>query len=171
MLKRFVPLTLIAAGVLLALASLAYWQFTSAIENPDEAALPDAIAGLSLSQASYGPEAVAEVTRLHNKTFPLSSGAAGMYGHSGEMVMLWVTGTPAQPMATKMISDMETAIEQAESPFTPVNVRKINDRTVHELTGMGQQHFYFQSASLVVWLAADEPIAETALAEVLDFYP
>ena len=74
-------------------------------------------------------------------------------------------------MQIKMISDMKMAIEKAESPFTPVGVRNISERTVHELTGMGQQHFYFQSASLVIWLAADEPIAETALAEALDFYP
>ena len=169
--KRLLPLTMIAVGVLLAVASFAYWQFMSAVDNPDEATLPESIAGLLLSQASYGPEAVAEVTRLHNKSFPLSSGAAAMYGRSGEMVMLWVTGTPAQPLAAKMISDMKTAIEKAESPFTPVGVRNISDRTIHELTGMGQQHFYFQSAALVVWLAADEHVAETALAEALDFYP
>ena len=169
--KRLIPLTLIAAGVLLAVVSFAYWQFMSAIENPDKAALPENLAGLSLSQASYGPEAVAGVTRLHNKSFPLSSGAEAMYGRSGEMVMLWVTGTPAQPLAAKMISDMQTAIEKVESPFTPVSVRNINGRTVHELTGMGQRHFYFQSAALVVWLAADEPVAETALTEALDFYP
>jgi hypothetical protein len=159
------------AGVLLAVASFAYWQFLFAVENPDKAALPETIAGLSLSQASYGPEAVAEVTRLHNKSFPLSSGAAAMYGRPGEMVMLWVTGTPAQPLAAKMILDMNTAIEKAESPFTPVGVRAMSDRAVYELVGMGQQHFYFKSAALVIWLAADEPLAETALAEALNFYP
>ncbi len=171
MMKRYIPLILIVAGLLLAVVSFAYWQFMSAINDPDVATLPESIAGLSLSQASYGPEAVAEVTRLHNKSFPLSSGAAAMYGRPGEMVMLWVTGTPAQLLAGKMISDMETAIEKVDSPFTPVGVRNISDRTVHELTGMGQQHFYFQSAALVVWLAADDSIAETALAETLDFYP
>ena len=51
--KRYMPLTLIVAGVLLAVVSFAYWQFMSAVENPDEAALPETIAGLSLSQASY----------------------------------------------------------------------------------------------------------------------
>ncbi|MGB3717757.1 MAG: hypothetical protein WA996_25320, partial [Candidatus Promineifilaceae bacterium] len=163
--KRISPLVLIVAGVLLAVASVAYWQFISAVEDPDEATVPESVAGLSLTQATYGTEAVAEVTRLHNKSFPLSSGAVAMYGRSGEMVMLWVTGTPAQPLAAKMISDMKTAIEKAESPFTPVGVRNIRDRTIHELTGLGQQHFYFQSAALVIWLAADVPIAETALAE------
>ncbi len=87
------------------------------------------------------------------------------------MVMLWVTGTPAQPLAAKMISDMEAAIEKAESPFTPLGVRNVSDRKVHELSGMGQQHFYFRSGALVVWLAADAAVAETALVEALDFYP
>jgi hypothetical protein len=169
--KRLFPLLLIAAGLLLAAASFAYWRFTSAVEEPDRAVVPETIAGLSLSQASYGAEAVAEVTRLHDKTFPLSSGAAAMYGRTGEMVMLWVTGTPARPLAAKMISDMEVAIEKAESPFTPVGVRTISERSVHELTGMGQQHFYFQSEASVVWLAADAAVAETALAEALIFYP
>ena len=169
--KRLLPLILITVGLLLAAAGFAYWQFTSAVDDPDRAPVPETIAGLSLTRARYGPEAVAEVTRLHDKSFPLSSGAAAMYGQSGEMVMLWVTGTPAQPLAAKMISDMEAAIEKAESPFTPVGVRTISERTVHELTGMGQRHFYFQSAASVVWLAADTAVAETALAEALNFYP
>ncbi|HET6444269.1 MAG TPA: hypothetical protein VFI27_06775 [candidate division Zixibacteria bacterium] len=169
--KRLIPTILIAAGVLLAVTSAAYWQFRSAIDNPGIADVPETIAGLSLSQASYGLDAVSEVTRLHEKSFPLSSGTAAMYGQSGEMVMLWVTGTPAQPLATKMIADMETAIGKTKSPFTPVGVRNISDRAVYELNGMGQKHFYFQSAASVIWLAADEPIAEITLAEALDFYP
>jgi hypothetical protein len=169
--KRLLPLFLVVAGVLLVAASFAFWQFTTAVDNPGHADLPETIAGLSLSQARYGPDAVAEVTRLHDKSFPLSSGAAAMYGQPGDMVMLWVTGTPAQPLAAKMISDMEKAIEKTESPFTPVGVRNVSDRSIRELTGMGQEHFYFQSTALVVWLAADEPIAEIALAEMLEFYP
>jgi hypothetical protein len=47
----------------------------------------------------------------------------------------------------------------------------VNGRTLYELTGMGQRHYYFQSNNLVVWLAADDPIAETALAGALNFYP
>lgn len=38
--KRFFPLSLIAAGVLLAVAGLVYWRFVSAVENEDDATLP-----------------------------------------------------------------------------------------------------------------------------------
>jgi len=115
---------------------------------------------------------VAEVTRLHGKAFPVSSGAAAMYsGHAGAMVMLWVSGAPLAPMAARMVTEMEAAIAAGDSPFTPVGVRGIDGRSVYELSGLGQRHFYFRSAALVVWLGADETVAEAALAEALAFYP
>lgn len=52
--KRFAPYVLIAAGVLLLAASFAYWRFTEAVVNPEEAVLPETVAGLPLSRASYG---------------------------------------------------------------------------------------------------------------------
>jgi len=87
------------------------------------------------------------------------------------MAMLWVAGVPAKVMAARMVNEMEQAIANGESPFTPTGTRRVNGRTLYELTGMGQRHYYFQSGSLVVWLAADDPIAETALADALNFYP
>jgi hypothetical protein len=36
---------------------------------------------------------------------------------------------------------------------------------------MGQKHFYFQSGDLLIWLAADQEIAEQAISQVLEFYP
>ncbi|MFQ5419694.1 MAG: hypothetical protein ACE5EY_04955, partial [Anaerolineae bacterium] len=139
--------------------------------TPEAAVLPETIAGLSLVQSRYGPEAVAEVTRLHDKSFPLASGAFGMYGRSDNMAMLWVTGTPLQPVATQMVAAMEEAIAKGESPFTPVGVLDVNGRQVRELTGMGQRHYYFRSGNAVIWLAADEDMADSALAETLIFYP
>ncbi len=169
--ERFGPLLLTLLGILLLTISLAAWWFTRAVAQPEPATLPETIAGLPLVETRYGPEAVEVVTQLHDKNFPLSSGAYGMYGNHNGMAMLWVTGTPAQPLASRMVAEMEQAIAENESPFTPVGTREVNGRTIYELTGMGQRHFYFRSASLVIWLAADNSIAETALAEALSFYP
>jgi hypothetical protein len=160
-----------AGGVLLIAASLLYWRFTEAIADPAAATLPETLAGLDQVDASFGPEAVDVVTQLHGKVFPLSSGAYGMYGDHNGMVMIWVAGSPAKVMASKMVDEMEQAIAQGDSPFTPTGKQRVGDRTLYELTGMGQRHYYFQSASLVVWLAADETIVEAALADSLKFYP
>jgi hypothetical protein len=121
-----------------------------------------------------GPEAVAEVTRLHGKEFPLISGAMATYGEG--VVLLWVSGAPASPMAAGMVRAMTDKIADASagsarSPFTPVGRRQMDGRTVYELSGMGQRHFYFQSGSFVIWLAADDAIAEGAIKDVMEFYP
>lgn len=169
--KQLGPVIFIAIGILLIAGSLVYLQFSRAIEEPEAAVLPEMVAGLSQMETNYGPDAVALVTDLHGQSFPLSSGAYGMYGREGSMAMLWVAGAPAKAMASKMVDEMEQAIATGNSPFTPTGKRDVNGRTLYELVGMGQRHYYFQSNSLVIWLAADETIAETALAETLTFYP
>ncbi|GAB4262672.1 MAG: hypothetical protein Kow0080_00230 [Candidatus Promineifilaceae bacterium] len=169
--KRIGPVILFGLGAAVIVGGLAYWQFLQAIERPSAAALPETLAGLPQVEARFGPDAVAVVADLHGKQFPLSSGAYGMYGEHGRMAMLWVAGTPAKAMAARMVAEMEEAIAKGESPFTPTGTREVNGRTLYELTGMGQRHFYFQSGSLVVWLAADEPITTVALEEAMQFYP
>ena len=169
--RRIFPVVIMTFGVFLVMASLAYWQVTKATATPEVVALPGTLAGLALAAESYGPEAVGEITQLHDQEFPLSSGAYGMYGNRGNMAMLWVAGAPAKVMAARMIDEMEQAIANRDSPFTSIGTQEMNGRTLYKLTGMGQRHFYFQSDAFVVWLAADELIAETALAEALNFYP
>jgi hypothetical protein len=167
----FGPRALIVLGALLLVISLGYWTYAEVLANPSAVAVPDAVAGLPLTQKTVGPEAVAEVTQLHAKEFPLTSGAMAMYGNGA--VTLWVSGAPASFIASEMVRAMTDKIAEGRSPFTPMGTREVGGRTIYELTGMGQQHFYFQSGSLVVWLAAraGEAIAEQALGETLQFYP
>lgn len=169
--RRFGPVLLVIAGVLLMAGGAGYWWFERQIAVPEAAILPPDLAGLPLVEASYGPEAVANVTRLHDQSFPLTSGAHGRYGRSGDKAMLWVTGTPARLVATRMVGEMEAAIAEGSSPFQPVGTRQVNGHTIYELIGMGQRHYYFRSGTAVVWLAADDALADAALVETLTFYP
>lgn len=171
MLKRHTPILFLALGLLLILAGVVYSQVSQAIANPGAAPLPQAVVGQPRLRASFGSEAIAEVSRLHGQEFPLSSGAVATYGRPGASVTLWIAGSPARLMAVRMVAQMEDAIATAESPFTPLGVRQMDGRDVYELSGMGQRHFYFRSADLVVWLATDEDVAEAALDEISAFYP
>ena len=154
------------------LASLGYWTYGAAVANPAPVAVPDAVAGMPLAQKTVGPEAVAEVTRLHGKAFPLISGAMATYGGEGA-VTLWVSGAPVSFIANEMVHAMTDKILKGRSPFTPTGTHDMDGRTVYELAGMGQRHYYFQAGRLVVWLAAPagEALAEKALGEMLQFYP
>ena len=70
-----------------------------------------------------------------------------------------------------MITDMRDKIALAETPFTPLGEIIQGRRTIYELVGMGQQHYYFRSGNLVIWLAVNEQQSDLALQQVLDFYP
>jgi len=170
-LRRPAAVLTILVGVLVLLGSLAYWRFSQAVANPDAVTLPESLAGLPLASAAYGPQAVAEVNRLHRKEFPLTSGAMGMYGSDAAEATLWVTGVPLDAMAAQTVAAMHDKIAEGNSPFRPTGEREAGRRTVYELDGMGQKHFYFQAGALVIWLAADADIAEQALAQALVVYP
>ncbi len=165
--RRLLPLGLMAAGVLLLLGSGLYAWYTTVLANPAALRVPPALAGQALTHSVEGVDAVAEVTRLHGKDFPLSSGAMARYGTG---ITLWASGAPASPMAAEMVRAMRDKIAEGRSPFTPLGTRQAAGREVYELEGMGQRHFYFQSGPVVVWLAADAALADAALADALAFY-
>ena len=171
MLKRPTAVLIIFVGALLLIGSLSYGLSSPAAGDANTMALPKLLAGLPLVNATYGPEAVAEVTRLHRKEFPLTSGAMGTYGGNGAEATLWVAGLPSDAMAEQMVAAMRDKIAEGNSPFTPTGERRQDTRVIYELAGMGQKHFYFQSNDRAIWLAADPEIAGQALQSTLEFYP
>src|SRR3972149_1970503 len=149
--KRLGPFALMAVGALVLVGVVVWSTLAARLARPGAVAVPQMVAGLPLTQQSVGVEAVAEVTRLHGKEFPLTSGAMAEYG--GGEVMLWVSGAPLRWTAAEMMRAMTDKIAEGRSPFTPTETREAGGRTVYELSGMSQRHFYFQSGSLIIWLA------------------
>lgn len=167
---RRLPLFLALLGLLLISSGLAYSAYEKAVATPGEAPLPPAVAELPLVEEVSGAEAAQDIAHLHGQAFPLSGAAVGMYRDGRTSATLWVSASPAAPLAAAMVRAMEEAIGRGGSPFVPEATRDVGGRPVHVLAGMGQQHFYFRSGNLVVWLAADESLADAALANMLAFY-
>jgi hypothetical protein len=168
MFKRLASVLMISVGVLLMLGSLYCWR----VEHSDVASisLPKSLAGLPLSTANYGPDAVAEITSLHQKDFSLLSGAMGMYG-TERQIAVWVARFSSSSTAAQMVSSMREKISAGNSPFSPTREQRIGARTIYELDGMGQKHFYFQSGDLVIWLSANIESADQGFNAILEFYP
>jgi len=168
--RRYLALSIIAAGILLIIFVVGYSVLANAITHPEVAPLPGEIAGLSLGQYKTGRGAVEEINRLHRKEFPLTSGAVGQYG-AQHQVTLWVSGVPMRLMTSWLLKDMREKIAEGNSPFTPIGEEQVRERTIYILEGLGQRHFYFASNNLLIWLAADTELAEQALAQALEYYP
>lgn len=168
--RRPIAGLVILMGVILLAGSLIFVYLTRPNANPEASKLPRSIASLPLKTAAYGPEAVAEITRLHGKEFPIDSGAMGMYGDTNQ-ISLWVAGFSTNSIASQIVSAMEEKIALGNSPFTPTEQLEVGNRTIYYLDGMGQKHIYFQSGNLVLWLAADPTVADEAIHQILEVYP
>lgn len=167
---RRLSIVLAFLGLLLVTSGLTYGAYQRAVATPGPAPLPPSLSDLSLVEELSGPEAAQNIAHLHRQTFPLSGAAVGTYRAAGGSATLWVSESPLAPLAARMEQAMEEAIAAGTSPFIPEDTRQVEGRAVRVLTGMGQKHFYFRSDKLLVWLAADEALAETALADLLAFY-
>ncbi|NOH02637.1 MAG: hypothetical protein HND47_12105 [Chloroflexi bacterium] len=167
--KRILPLFLIGLGILLILGPAGWLYFDGLISRPAAVSLPDEIAGLQITVRRTGAQAAAEFEQLHGKQFPLTSGAIGIYGDN--QITVWAAGAPLNFMASQMVDAMREKIAKGNSPFTPMSEFNDNNRIVYVLEGMGQRHYYFQSQNLVIWLAADPAVAETAIQQTLEAFP
>lgn len=168
--KQRLPLLLGLLGFLLVGSGIVYGAFERAVASPGPAPLPRAVAGLRLSEELAGRQAAGNIAELHRQEFPLSGAAVGTYRNGAHSATLWVSESPVDLLAARMERAMEEAIATKETPFVPEESRRVDGRVVHVLTGMGQTHYYFRSGNLVVWLAADQALAEAALTEILAFY-
>lgn len=170
--SRFIPLIMITSGALLMAAAMLYGLLTQQPTGSASAPLPSALDGLEQIEASYGEEALAGIRQMHGQDFDLTSGAIGTYAAQGasSSATLWVSGVASEAGAEALAAAMRERIALGQSPFTPLGERTIAGHTVYELTGMGQQHYYFQSDKLVIWLAVDPSVAESVLQATLNFY-
>ena len=167
--RRTLPICLIAIGVLSSLGALGWWYLDNLVHHPAAVPLPGQIANLQMTEYKTGAQAAADFAGLHDKQFPLTSGAIGIYGEHD--ATLWAGGAPLDFMASRMVATMQEKIVQGGSPFTPVEQFNQGARTIYVLEGMGQMHFYFQSKNLVIWLAADPAVADAAIKQILEAYP
>ena len=167
--KRIVPLGLITLGILLSVGALSRLYLDSRASSLEIVELPDQLAGLQITESRRGAEAMAEFADLHGKRFQLSSGVIGMYGN--RQITLWVAATDSMSLAAELTSAMQAKIAEGDSPFTPVDEIRKGNRTIYVLEGMGQRHFYFPSKNLVIWMAADQAVADDALQQTLEVYP
>ncbi len=166
---RWPAFVLIGLGVVLVLAAVAFPYVLKLDSKPTSVPIPTQVAGFSLASEETGSAALHEFAQLHGKSFPVTSGAKGVYG-AGNQAIIWAAGTASTADTRKLLEEMRDKIAQGNFPFQPSGVRTVADREVYALDGMGQKHFYFQSGKYLVWLAANPEIADQALQQALIFY-
>jgi len=169
--RKFLPPLVIALGLILLIGAAWYgWHIGSATGAPAVAdVVPAALAGSTRTELTTGAEAVAQIQSLHLSDLVLVDGIIAVYG--SQQAVVWVAETDSISMAAALLASMETNIAQGGTQFTAASVLNFGGRDVYEVEGLGQLHFYFQSSEKVIWLSADQGVAEQALIELMKFYP
>lgn len=134
---------------------------------PQPVSIPPSIADLPLRAHLFGPEAAAEIERLHRRRIPMSGAAVAIYGEGN--AVLWVSEAWIPLGAWVLEQRMTQRIRTAETPFTLKEEREVNGVRVYVLEGTGQMHYYFHVGARLYWLAVDPPLAEVALDDLLRF--
>ena len=147
------PMIVMAIGLVVLIIAAMAAPVALRLMNPGAAALPPMLGGMPIQGAIYAAQAVDTIDQMHSKSFPLSSGAVGVYGPFNEAV-LYISGAPTEGLAKRMTVEMTERISESETPYTPTGEELIGPTRVYVLEGHGQQHFYFQAGDLLVWLAA-----------------
>ena len=159
--RRLVPLILAGLGLILLMGGVGWLAVDRLVIGRGELSLPDSLAGLPRSEQVIGRAALTEIERLHGKGFPLVDGAVARYG--GGAATVWVASTWTPFLAARQVKAMSERIAEGRSPFTPIGTRQVEGITVYVLTGMGQEHYYFQLDRRVVWLAVWPQFAQPSL--------
>ena len=169
--QHILKLSLRAILIFLVLLAGAVVFYNRALRSPKAIELPEQAAGLALTRSLSGQEAALQVNSMYSEDFTLTRAQVGYYGEN-EAVVIRAGGTPFAGATGEMMAIITANLSAGSGDLQSAGEQRDRGRTIYKLEeGGGLVHFYFQSARTLVWLSGPSVQAETALAEVLEFYP
>jgi len=131
--------------------------------------LPDTLGPMRLTRSVLGEQAKKQIHRLHGKSIELKNSSIGYYTHGGSRVTLWVSEYKTDEDARKSIQIMAKKIKTGQNPvFRDFKETKVRGLPTYFVTGMGQNHYFYQKNRLAIWLAVDAVFSQMVLKEAMD---
>lgn len=133
---------------------------------------PIKVAGLEFGQIVKGQKALAEIDKLHGKDIQIKAGYIVQYHgtRSGKSATLWVGQTANVSQAKIFVEQMTSRIKAGNTPFQMREEKQVNGRLIYTMFGLNQAQFVYSLKDKVIWLSADDDLAERALEDVVNFY-
>jgi hypothetical protein len=125
--------------------------------------VPEQIGTLTLKTWTRGKDALAEFEAMHGKSFDLKDGYRADYVDGSASATLWVGQAQSADAAQTLAQEMADQIKAGNPMFTNLQELSIANRTLYEVNGQGQLHFFYASNDKLVWLATDSDHAADAL--------
>lgn len=167
--RRVIVNTAIAFWLILFMAAtlFSFFRMWLPMERAKEAQmLPDQLGAVQLEESMDGPQAMAAIAKLHGKKIDLEKAYVGHYSGNQGSATLYISVSRSQSESRALYRLMTKRIGKANQIFT--GLRKIagpGGLEMYQAEGMGQEHFYYQKGTEVVWVAADPQIASAVVEE------
>ena len=143
---------------------------TAAAPDLDEKLFPAQIAGMTRASALMGSAALDSVRQLHGKDIPVQKAYVVEYSKGPQQMTIWFSETADVQAATQLFQIMDEKMPKT-SAFKDYKTLTIGSKTFKFVTGMGSDHYYWQSGKRVLW-AAISGLADSqqVLKEIANLY-
>lgn len=125
--------------------------------------IPIQIGTLTLKNSQLGKDTLSEFESMHGSSFDLKTGYRADYGDDTAKATLWVGQAQSADSAQTLVKEMADKIGSGNAMFSNLKALNISGRTIYEVEGLGQLHFFYAANDKIVWLASDPDHAPDAL--------
>lgn len=147
------------------MVSLGVFPLSASAEN----LLPDTLGPMKLTRSILGEQAKKQIHKLHGKSIEFKNSSIGYYTHGGSQVTLWVSEYKTDEDARKSVQIMAKKIKTGQNPvFRDFKETEVGGLPTYFVTGMGQNHYFYQKNELAVWLAVDAVFSQTVFKAAMD---
>jgi hypothetical protein len=150
-----------SAPAIVAVPTLANPTIVAAQLNKD--GIPTQIGTLTLKNSLLGKDTLSEFESMHGSSFDLKTGYRADYGDGTAKATLWVGQAQSADAAKTLAKEMADKIGSGNGMFSNLQTLDITGRTIYEVEGLGQLHFFYAANDKIVWLASDPNHAPDAL--------
>lgn len=146
---------LIKRGVIgltiLVLAVLA-WTILNPAKDQGQLVIPESLAKLPRTELITGPQAIEQISRLHQTNIVISQGYIATYGQGNQEVTLWISESPTDAEGQALFAVMDEKMP-ASKMFTNREELNLKGTKVIKVLGMGQEHYYWVKGKVNFWVA------------------
>lgn len=136
----------------------------------DEKLFPATLAGMNRAKVISGQQAMAAVSQLHGKNISLVRAFVVSYQGSGSQQMtIYYSEANNAADASILFKEMDQKMPKT-SAFQNYKTVTVDGKAYKFVTGMGQEHYYWQSGNRILWLAVGAPNSADVLKQVAPLY-
>lgn len=117
-----------------------------------EKSFPNEYRNMSRTQLITGPQAIASISKLHGTNIKISQGYQVMYQGSDKQMVLWISESPTNDDATKLLAAMNDKIGGSQA-FTNFQEKTIDGQKMYFVNGMNMDNYFYQKGTRIYWVA------------------